>query len=700
MGNAARTYSKRQVQGICSRELTAAIGYQADEIEANRQKALQYYNGAPRGDEQEGLSKVQSLDVADMVEAVLSFMVPALTSQSLVQFVAVGAEDEEQAAKESRIVQAMVRSGQSNAYVAIQVAAKDALLLRNAILKCWIETDSEVTRKTLRLPGDAEGPDQLTLGQVMQGRDRPDQEKVIASMKREPKARGGEWLVEVKTTNYKRTLRMDAVDPCNFYFCSDAAGMNVDLLRFVAERQLVSRSDLVDEGIDQATVEALPKAGAAKRQDVQARRRYQSDQQAEDFWQELIEINRCYPLLGTGEGGRSERWCVTMQGTQKLLQREKVRCVPYAVGAVLFQGHSFQGISLFDKLQETQDTKTGLLRGWLNNTQLVNVPRAALLADQVSEDDFYDVRVGGGIKVQRQGAIEWVTVPDIGPSCLAGLQYQDKMRSERGGASLDLMAPGLQLNSPTATGTEREIGVKEQLAALFASNLAQTLLRNAYLIAHKLIRYDMGSQVQARDGGEWLQDQPGRWPGRDDVAIVIGLSPAERARRLAALASVIDQQEKAIAAGQDGILTTKGQLFRAMTEWTRTAGLDAPERYWLDPDSDAAKKKQKENDAMANALGKAQAELLGRVKILESQVDTYKVQLQEAGKYWAEVIRAEVEEMKVLGHSTAQLEAAKVGGVMRSGALANAAEGTGKAAGEMAAAPMPPAGQLPPGTIN
>jgi len=404
-------------------------------------------------------------------------------------------------------------------------------------------------------------------------------------------------------------------------------------------------------------------------------------------------------MLGTGENGRAERWLCTMN-RDRLLKKETVRCMPYAVGAVLYAGHSFQGISLFDKLKQTQDTKTGLLRAWLNNTQMVNVPRAALRDGMVNEDDFYDVRVGGGIKVQGAGAIEWITVPDIGASCMAGLEYQDKMRSERGGASLDMMGPGLQLNSPTATGTERELGVKEQLASLMAANIAQTLLRGAYMVAHKKVRYEMGPKIAVQDAGEWLESEPGDWPARKDVNIVIGLSPGERSRRLAALGAVISKQQEALVAGLGNELTTKGQLHRAIVEWTRASGLDAPEKFWTDPDSEESRKAAAQKEQRQRLLGQAQAEVLNHTKVLEGQVKIYQTQLQEAGKYWQEVIRAEVEEMKVLGHSTVSLEAAKIGAAQRSQALSAGAQQTGQAASATAAAAMPEAGALPPGAIN
>ena len=697
----SRKYTERQVQAIAVRELQNAIGYQGDEIEANRTDALNYYHGAPRGDEKEGLSKVQSLDVGDMVESVLSFMVPSITSQSLVQFASVGAEDEEQAAKESRIVQALVRSGQSNAYVAIQAAAKSALLLRNGILKVWVDVESMIERDTFQVPGGKDGPDELALAAVTTGLTTAlDTEVQVVSYKRRPKAEGGAWDVTLKVTNYKRTLRMAAVDPSNFVFASDAAGMDVAAIRFVAEQQKLTRSDLVDEGFSEELVADLPMYGAETRNDINARRRYRTDEAAADFWQQTVQIHRCYMWLGTGEGGRAELWKINLAAQKTILSRERVRCAPYAVGAILFDGFTFQGVSLFDKLKETQDTKTGFLRSWLNNSQFVNRPRAALREGMVNEDDFYNVVVGGGIKVNGPGAIEWVVVPDIGPSCAAGLEYQDKMRAERGGASLDLQSGPAQLNSPTAAGTERELSVKEQLAALFASNLTQTLLRSAYLIAHKVIKYEMGPQVSANDGGEWLEDSPGQWQERGDVSVVIGLSPGERARRLNALQTVISQQEKVLGGGGENELTTKGQMYRAMIEWTRAAGLDSPEKYWMDPDSEEAQQARQEKEQRARQLGSAQAELMARVKILESQIDAYKVQVQEATKYYEAAMRAETELAKITGQATLTLEAAAVGATQRSDALMAASMETAAAASANAGQPAPEAGVLPAGTMQ
>lgn len=703
-GSRSTNYSDDRLIGICRRELQRAEGYIADEIQANRESAIQYYLGKPRGDDVDGLSKVQSLDVADMIEACLSFMVPALAGESIVQFAAVGREDEDQAAKESRMVQAMLKQGGSNSFVAIQEAVKDALLLRIGILKVWIDETSETERQSYPgIPGTKEEADPAIMAELL-GEPEYNVERKVDRMERNARGAAGagwSWSVVIKTTVTTRRLKIAAVDPTEFFWSPELASLDLNDARFFAERQLLTRSELIDEGFKESQVKSLPTLTVETRSDKWARSRStNSELAAEDFWQEQIEVHRCYAMLGTGEGGRSERWCLTLAGETHLLGKYKVKCQPYAVGAVLYSGHMLEGISLFDKLRQVQDTKTGFLRAWLNNAQLVNRPRAVYMEGVVNEDDLFNVEIGGGIRAQRADAVSWLQQPDIGPSCASALEYQDKMRAERGGASLEMLAPGLQLNSPTAAGTERELQVKEQLAALMCRNLAETMLRGAYLIAHKVLRYEMKGPVQVKSGGAWEEDEPQNWPAREDLGIVVGMSPGERSRRLIALTQVIQQQEKLLLNGQEGVLVDLKQYHTALNEWARAAGLDAPEKYILDPMSEGAQQRQQQNAQMQKQQSAAQADLARQLEVIKAQAKAFETLIDVQFKYWQENLKADVAEMQVTGKASADLEMSKLMGSLRSQGAGESAGATAEAAAAVVATPPPEAGQLPAGSIN
>ena len=127
---------KHYLGQLVERELSQADG-QGDEIEANRKAALDYYLGRPRGDEVANRSGTISMDVADMINAVLAMLVPMLSTDAVVEFEPLGENDEAQAKAESDVVNTIIVED-NRGWVEIQEAIKDGLLLRNAVMKVTV----------------------------------------------------------------------------------------------------------------------------------------------------------------------------------------------------------------------------------------------------------------------------------------------------------------------------------------------------------------------------------------------------------------------------------------------------------------------------------------------------------------------------------------------------------------------------------
>jgi ATP-dependent exoDNAse (exonuclease V) alpha subunit len=64
--------------------------FASDELQEERQAALRAYLGKPIGNEIDGNSTVQSLDVADMIDAMTSQIMPIFSSDDIVQFEPMG----------------------------------------------------------------------------------------------------------------------------------------------------------------------------------------------------------------------------------------------------------------------------------------------------------------------------------------------------------------------------------------------------------------------------------------------------------------------------------------------------------------------------------------------------------------------------------------------------------------------------------
>jgi hypothetical protein len=82
--------------------------------------------------------------------------------------------------------------------------------------------------------------------------------------------------------------------------------------------------------------------------------------------------------------------------------------------------------------------------------------------------------------------------------------------------------------------------------------------------------------------------------------------------------------------GQDGVLVGLPQLYNALIDFARASGLQAPEQYWVDPDSPQAQQaaQQKAQAAQQQAAAQAQA-AQAQVQALQS-IETIKAQARIA----------------------------------------------------------------------
>ena len=128
-----------QIKEAALQQIAQAEGFESDELSQMRKDALNYYYGrdsaAPSA---AGRSSQQSTDVADMVEAVLAQVLPAFEIDNVIEFEPLGPDDEDQAHTESDAIN-YVAMEMNNGYYELQQAIRDALLLRNGLIKVYVD---------------------------------------------------------------------------------------------------------------------------------------------------------------------------------------------------------------------------------------------------------------------------------------------------------------------------------------------------------------------------------------------------------------------------------------------------------------------------------------------------------------------------------------------------------------------------------
>lgn len=640
-----------QLTGVVEQNIQASSWGEADQGE-NYIRALNAYYGRDAGRAtQDGLSHAQSMDVADMVEAVVAQMMPGFDFESIVEFDPLGSGDVDQARLESNVCNQYFRS-HNNGYTVTQEAVRNALLLRNGIIK--VAPEREVDTRT----EPYKNLSALELESV-ETPNEPNQRVEIT--RQEPGDQEDTVNVTIQRTTEFARLNIESTDPTNFLVTKGYRHTSLRNAPFVGERYFLSRSDLLKRGYPEKLVKDLPvitmdtdSASVARNRDNQSPDWANNGDRSQD----AIEVFELYMLVDFDGDGIAERRKVIYAGDASsgtILRQTPHQGVPYASGTGFLQPQRWAGMSLFDKLRSIEDVKTEALRLWLDNAAYANTAEVEAVEEQVNMEDLKARRPGGINRVTALGSVREIAISDNGPSLLALLEYQDKMRSERGGASLDLQSAELQLAGDTAHGVERQYSTKEQLAQLMTRTIAETLIRQTFLLIHETLREQFPDRAEVQVGqAQFVEYRPGTWRYRDRLTVVAGTSVAERAQRVLALEKTLAQQEKLIMSGFAGILVDLQTYYSTLLDWLAATGVQTPRRYWIDPRSpESLQAQQQKQQAQQVAAQQEQAlsqQLFDSQRQIEQDkntVDLVKQASQMRFDYWSETLKSEIDELRI-----------------------------------------------------
>lgn len=614
----------KEIVGLLWRRIRAAQDGGPDQT--YQKKALDYFYGRPRGDEVENRSQIQSLDVADMTNAVLSQILPAFTHDQPCIFEPEGPDDEEQARLETDAV-SYVLMEQNRGYVLLYEAIKDALLLKNGIIKAYLEDD-----------------------------------------------------------DYGRRVRVKTVDPINFGVDEEQDCVILEAYStFCYEKRLYTRGQLVDMGFPQDKVLRIPDSGSDENSESEQARYRQGSRQAQvdSGWQnDWVDVYECHAMLAMAEDGRAKLYRCLLGG-QELLSKERASYVPYAAGSPFPEPHRFWGVSLYDRLKTVQDAKTAIKRQWLDNLANCN-NSGGIMNDRINRQEIGDGRPGNKVSARGDGPVQDCYMPlpvqDVGPAAQAFLAYEDQVRADRGGAALQMASAEAQLlgGQVGSQGVDRIYSVQEQLAGMIARTLAETLVRSTFLLVHRVLREEYGETLTVRRADQWVEVNPAEWKPRQRVNIRSGLSPGERSRKAAAMAQVLQMQTMALQMGLGGALVDAGNLYSALMDWASANELDAGSKYFTDPASRKAQMAAAQHGQQQAQMAQIQMQMAQAQMALEGQklqLDKYKTDTENQIKVWTERLHAEIEEAKIVGAATAELQRVELEG--RTALAAGMVQGAG-----------------------
>ena len=625
-----RSLSEDDLAHHVSRELSQAYGLKESDIKSARYKGMRYYYGEfPRRPEKPR-SGLRSTDIADVCDALMAEIVPMFTaSGELCQFEAQNPQDKFQAQQESKAVNYLFFEYCNGAQV-IHDLLMDGLLQRNATAQVEVIEDLKTDVRTAGPFTEME----LAMGMQQHLATSPDESlEVVGGDEHED----GRATVTLRRKWVEKKLCVHVHPPENVYVCTDHDSLCLDDARFVAFRVTPTRSDLVELGIDYDTAyNQIPKWSQQRDYDAIARDRMtdESNIHASHKSGEQVECYRCFYWIDADGDGIAELHEILFSKPKIILADEIVGYSNLAGFSPWPVPHNWVGTGLVDKLEELVKAKTTFLRQTVDNMIRTNNQRLICKQGSVDPGSVSGADPLAPIWVSDPAAVVPLSFPNNGQIGYQMLDYLDKMRRERVGSTLDVQSKGAQsqmVPGDTAHGVERMMTVLEKQAAQIANNLADTL-KYIFRCMHKLLRESDYGRIVYQTDGQMAAQNPQLWPERTRVCVKLGLSEGRRMQKLGALEATFQKQMQLMQAAP-GVLVSNQQIYETLTEQAVIAGLDVPQRFWIDPNSPQAQQvmqqQQQQQMAMAQAQQQAQERAM-QVQELIAQNEQLKAQLKAA----------------------------------------------------------------------
>jgi hypothetical protein len=547
------------------------------DVEGDVQKATDYYLGKPYGNEVSGKSSVTTREVAEAVDGALPQLLKIFTqSVDVVEFTPQNDGDATVAENVTQYVNHIFEKDNAGAII-MHNWFWDALVNKVGIVKAYWDVREDANEE------EYFGLSQDELAMLMQepsveivGQEEFPGEMIPVGV--DPMS--GEELTQQAPSTYnvklKKTVdasRVKIENVSTAEFMIDRHADCIDDARFVAQRKMLTRSDLVSMGYDKDIVAELStdedigiNADGFEYNPINA------DINNTDPSQDLIAYYECYIDIGDEEGtAKKHRICYA---SKQILSDEEIDYVPFYSLCPFPVPHTFYGQSMADRTMELQFIKSTITRQMLDNLYLTNNSRVGAVEGQVNLDDLLNSTAGGIIRMKNPNAIVPMQVQSSAGQSFPMLEYLDGVQAKRTGVSD--MNQGLDANvlqnvsaTAVATMTAQSQGKLELIARIFADTGIKHLMKG---LLHLVCKYQDQPRAMAINGKPMNID-PREWDNQYNVSINVGLGNGTGDEKIAMLQMILAKQEQILMQyGLDNPLVNLKQYRETLAKFINASG--------------------------------------------------------------------------------------------------------------------------------
>ncbi len=587
----------RELVNIVGSHIDDSLGYVSTDTSLDRQRALQYYQREPYGNEVEGRSQIVTAEVAEAVDGALPQLMKVFTqSKNAVVFEPVNEGDGELAEQATHYVNHIFYKD-NNGVELLHDMFWDALCQKVGVLKAYWDDKKDVTKEKydnltedelamLMQDEEIEIVEQESLEEVIEQEPQPAvdpmtgqpvmDEMGMPMMMDVPPIINVYYNVKCKRTKDYSKIKVESIAPEEFLI--DKRATTIEDAEFVAQRSLVTRSDLVAMGYDPEMVAELA-VGDTLDFTPERVARYADGEEpfsgddGDNESMEVVEYYECYVRADLDGDGIAERHRVCY-ADNKVLMHEECDYQPFHSVCPFPIPHKFFGESLADRTMDLQLIKSTITRQMLDNLYLTNNYRVGAVEGQVNLDDLLTSTAGGVIRIKNPNALVPLTVQSSAAQSFPMLDYLDTTQAKRTGvseASQGLDPNILQNVTATAVAAMSSAagGKIELIARIFADTGMTTLMKG---ILQLVCKYQQKERI-IKVNNKFVPMNPREWNTEYNVTVNVGLGTGSKAEQLGVMQMVLDKQEQMLTQyGLSNPLVSLKQYRDTLAKFVNMAG--------------------------------------------------------------------------------------------------------------------------------
>ena len=609
----------RDLVNIIDSHINDSLGFIATDTQLDRALALEYYMREPYGNEVEGRSQIVTGEVAEVVDGALPQVMKVFTTSSkAVEFEPVNEGDGALAEQVTAYVNHIFYKD-NNGFEIMHDWFKDGLLQKVGVVKAyWNDKKDATTEKYENLTEDElamlmqdeeiEVVSQEVIEEVIEQDPQPMidpqtgqpviDEMGMPMMMEIPPIVNIYYNVKCKKTKDFSKVKIENVAPEEFLI--DKRATTIEDATFVAQRSLVTRSDLIAMGYDKDVVAGLS-TGDLLEFTPERVARYSNGEEpfntnnSDDESMERVEYYECYVRTDLDEDGIAELHRVCYADNQ-VLMHEECDYVPFHSVCPIPIPHKFFGQSLADRAMDLQLIKSTVTRQMLDNLYLTNNYRVGAVEGQVNLDDLLTSTAGGVIRIKNPNALVPMTVQSSASQSFPMLEYLDSVQAKRSGVSdaQQGLNPDL-LSNVTATAvsamTSASQGKLELIARIFADTGVSSLFKGILALVCKYQNKERIIKVH----NSFVPMNPREWNTEYNLTVNVGLGTGGKQEQLATMQMILAKQEEVIKGyGLNNPLVNIKQYRDTLAKFVNMAGFKDDSQFLMEVSEEQAMAMAKE----------------------------------------------------------------------------------------------------------